>query len=104
MIKLINISFVGVLLGITVVQAQDASRGQELYKTCVQCHGDQGQGLQEKVAPRIAGQYDWYIVSQLQLFKKKERHNPEMYPFISNLNDKDFKDLAAYVSTMKVSH
>lgn len=81
-------------------QAQDAAKGAELYKTCIQCHGDQGLGLVEKNAPRIAGQYDWYIVTSLKAFKSGERKNPEMLPFIKGLSEKDFADLAAYITKL----
>ncbi len=90
------------LLVTTSVMAQDASRGQTLYKTCVQCHGEDGMGDPEQKAPRIAGQFDWYIESSIKMFKEgKERKNPTMLPFIKNLSDQDIADLAAYVSTMQ---
>lgn len=82
---------------------QDAQVGKELYQAnnCAQCHGVEGLGLQEEEAPRIAGQYDWYILKALTDFKSKTRVNEKMYPFIQNLSEADFKNLAAYVSTMK---
>ena len=58
-------------------------------------------GLEEKKAPRIAGQHEWYIYNSLVAFKSKERKNPEMYPFIQNLSDQDFKDLASHISKLK---
>jgi len=80
------------------VFAQDAAKGAQLFATCVQCHGDQGHGDPAQQAPRIAGQHDWYLLSSLIAFKKGERQNPKMLPFIKNLTEKDFKDLAAYIS------
>jgi len=86
----------------TQAMAQDAKRGQTLYKTCVQCHGEDGMGNVEQQAPRIAGQFDWYIISSIEMFKAgKERKNPKMLPFIKNLSNQDIADLAAYVSSMK---
>ncbi|MBK22768.1 MAG: cytochrome C [Halobacteriovorax sp.] len=92
---------VTVLVLASRAQAADAARGANLYKTCVECHGQNGEGMASQEAPRIAGQYDWYILSSLQAFKKKERNNPKMYPFIKNLSDQDFEDLAAHVSRLK---
>lgn len=90
------------LLITTSAMAQDASRGQTLYKTCVQCHGEDGMGNPEQKAPRIAGQFDWYIISSINMFKEgKDRKNPTMLPFIKNLSDQDIADLAAYVSSMQ---
>ncbi|MCR9204122.1 MAG: c-type cytochrome [Halobacteriovoraceae bacterium] len=82
--------------------AGDATKGAGLYKTCVQCHGENGRGNPTEEAPMIAGQYDWYIVSSIKQFKEgKERKNPKMLPYIKNLSDKDIEDLAAYISSMK---
>lgn len=82
--------------------AGDATKGAELYKSCVQCHGADGRGNPDQEAPRIAGQYDWYVVSSIKQFKAgTERKNPKMLPFIKNLSDKDIEDLAAYISAMK---
>lgn len=98
---------IALLMTITVLffasraEAQDAARGATLYKACIQCHGQNGQGMEAKAAPRIAGQYEWYINTSLIAFKKRERKNPEMYPFIAKLSEQDFKDLAAYVSRLK---
>lgn len=76
-------------------------RGAKLFETCVQCHGQNGYGDESQEAPRIAGQHEWYIYSTLVAFKSKERKNEKMYPFIENLTDNDFKDLAAHVSQMQ---
>jgi len=86
----------------TSLFAQDAKRGQVLFKTCVQCHGEKGMGIPEQKAPRIAGQYDWYIISTINKFKEgTDRKNPTMLPYIKNLSDQDIADLAAYVSQMQ---
>lgn len=86
----------------SLLAAGDASRGQGLYKACIQCHGEDGRGNPEQEAPRIAGQYDWYIVSSINQFKAgEERKNPKMLPFIKNLSNQDIEDLAAYIAQMK---
>ena len=84
------------------VQAQDASNGQKIYqaKKCFECHGHNGEGKKEEDAPRIAGQYDWYILISLNNFKSKKRANDKMLPYIEGLGEKDFKDLAAYLSKL----
>jgi cytochrome c553 len=81
--------------------AQNLERGAQLYGTCIQCHGEKGQGLVEQEAPRIAGQHDWYIYTQLVNFKAKKRINLKMYPYIQKLSEQDYKDLAAFVSQLK---
>ena len=92
--------FLLLFLASGTVFSQDATRGADLYKTCVQCHGADGQGVVEQEGPRIAGQYDWYVAGQIKAFQSKDRSNPKMYPFIKNLSEKDVADIAAYVSTM----
>ena len=49
--------------------AGDAERGAALYRTCTVCHGVQAEGNLALNAPRLAGQSDWYLVSQLQNYK-----------------------------------
>ena len=88
------------LFSISNVQAQSAANGKTLYNRCVACHGPTGEGNKAMKAPRIAGQYDWYIYSSLVQFKSGERKNPDMLPFIKNLKDSDYKDLAAFISTL----
>ncbi len=82
------------------LRAQDAARGGELFKTCIECHGADGMGMAEKNAPRIAGQHDWYILTSLKDFKSGTRKNPDMLPFIKGLSEQDFADLAAHISKL----
>lgn len=90
------------IFSLATYAAGDAAKGAALYKTCVQCHGENGRGNPTEEAPMIAGQYDWYIVSSIKQFKAgTERKNPKMLPYISNLSDQDIEDLAAYISSMK---
>ena len=89
------------LLGSITAQSQNVEKGAQLYGTCIQCHGEKGLGNVKEKAPRIAGQYDWYVYTQLVNFKAKKRKNEKMYPFIKNLSDQDYKDLAAFVSQLK---
>lgn len=81
--------------------AQDATKGATLYKQCIACHGEKGDGNPAMKAPRISGQHDWYVLKQLQDMKAgKVRKNPTMNPFLSKLNDQDMKDLASYISKL----
>lgn len=86
----------------SAVLAQDAAKGENLFKAnnCIQCHGPNGQGVADQKGPRIGGQHDWYVLKALSDFKKRERNNPEMYPYIRNLSEQDYKDLSAYVSQL----
>ena len=77
-----------------------AENGKKLFKTCIACHGRDGHGIDAQKAPRIAGQFDWYILKALNDFKTKQRVNPTMLPFIAKMSNQDYQDLAAFVSTM----
>ncbi len=81
--------------------AQDAAKGAELYKQCITCHGDKGDGNPAMKAPRLSGQHDWYVLKQLQDMKAgKIRKNDVMNPFLAKLSEQDMKDLAAYISKL----
>lgn len=88
-------------LVISSAYAGDAVKGQALYSTCIQCHGERGLGNIEQKAPKIAGQHEWYILNQLNAFKAKTRINEKMYPYIKDLSSSDYEDLAAFVSKLK---
>ena len=47
----------------------DAARGNQLYATCVTCHGPSGQGIWSTNAPRLAHMSDWYLKRQLLNFR-----------------------------------
>ncbi len=81
---------------------QDAGKGAELFKQCMTCHGQKGEGIPAQKAPHIAGQYEWYIIKQLQDIKAGIiRKNPVMLPYLNKLNEQDMKDLAAYISKLQ---
>lgn len=87
---------VTVLIFASKTQAQDAAKGATLYSTCIECHGKNGAGV-ESMGPRLAGQYDWYIVTALTDYKKGERKHPSM----KNPSQQDMLDLAAHISRLK---
>lgn len=79
--------------------------GHEIFHNlgqCVTCHGDQAQGLKEKNAPLLAGQEEWYTLSQLTAFKNGTRKNEVMLPFIKDLTEQDFKDVAEYIKLLRI--
>lgn len=80
--------------------AQDAAKGKVLFATCIQCHGEKGEGNPEKKAPKLSGQHDWYVVKQVTEIKSGVRKNPDMQPFVAKLSEQDIKDLAAYIVTL----
>jgi cytochrome c553 len=51
----------------------DVKRGRALYASCLGCHGVRGEGNTTLNAPALAGQTDWYLVTQLERFRAGER-------------------------------
>ena len=89
-----------VFLFISPLMAQDVEKGASLYKKCIVCHGKNGEGKRSQKAPRIGGQFDWYIYQQLKDIKSMVRKNDAMMPYVKNLSDQDFKDLSTFCHSM----
>lgn len=91
------------LLSISVYSA-DPANGEAIYnKKCVTCHNRDGFGKKSQKAPRLAGQYDWYIASQIKAIRDKKRvagAASKMWPFVKQLSDAEIDDLSAYISNM----
>jgi cytochrome c oxidase subunit 2 len=92
----------------SVAAADDAERGALLFENCVQCHGKQGHGDRLALAPAIAGLPQWYVESQLGMFRSGARgDHPQdipglrMRPMSRSLHsDEDVKLVAAFVASL----
>lgn len=90
------------------VTGGDAAAGAAAYAVCLACHGPDGKGNPALKAPPIAGQYDWYLISQLHKFKAGIRGtNPkditggQMRPMSMTLaDDQAIKNVVAHISTL----
>ena len=78
--------------------AGDAAAGKEKSKVCAACHGENGVS-QAPDFPKLAGQYDDYIVRALNDYKSGARKNPIMAAQVANLKREDIADLAAYYAS-----
>jgi cytochrome c oxidase subunit 2 len=86
----------------------DANAGKALYAVCAACHGQNAEGNAALNGPRLTGQEDWYLVRQLQNYKKGLRgaHPQDMFgmqmrPMASTLvDDKAINDVVAYIETL----
>ncbi|MFI5370133.1 MAG: c-type cytochrome [Candidatus Eisenbacteria bacterium] len=87
----------------------NVAAGQTQFTTvCVACHGPDGSGNIAVGAPPIAGQADWYLVSQLEKFKTGMRGvNPDdttgaqMRAMSMTLQDTTaMHDVVAYIKTL----
>jgi len=86
----------------------NAQRGAALYGVCAGCHGADGAGNAATKAPRLTGQFEWYLVSQIKNFKagirgtaKGDTNGAVMVPMASTLaNDQAIADVVAYIMTL----
>ena len=76
-------------------------RGQKLFGKCITCHGKHGTGKKSQKAPKLAGQFDWYIADKIKQMQDGVWENKVMYPYIKNLSDQDRKDLGAFLAAYK---
>lgn len=86
----------------------DTNRGRQAYQTCAACHGADGMGNETSGAPQLAGQNDWYMVTQLRNFKAgyrgahpDDRFGSQMVPMARMLaDDKAIIDVVSYINTL----
>ena len=90
------------------LEGGDATRGRELYKPCVACHGVDGKGVQALGGPPIDHASDWYLLDQLKKFKTgirggdpRDSSGALMRPMTFSLTDEQtMKDVIAYIMTL----
>jgi cytochrome c553 len=92
-----------VSIGITGVAhaAGDAAAGQGKTAVCAACHSADGNSVVGNF-PKLAGQGEKYLLKQLNDIKGGTRMIPEMTGMLTNLNDQDLADIAAYFASKKV--
>ena len=83
-------------------------RGKELFASCASCHGENGSGNPEFLAPQIAGLSQKYVLTQISNFQKNYRGvHPDdlagqrMNPMARHVKtEADLKSVAEYVSKL----
>lgn len=91
-----------------VLEGGDPQAGQASYQMCVACHGAEGQGMEAVNSPPLVGQADWYLLAQLEKFKKGWRGaNPNdisgatMRPNAMLLDETAMANVVAYIQTLR---
>lgn len=87
-----------------VGKGDDLELGAQLYKdNCVRCHGENGEGDNDKFYPRIHGQHYNYLVRQYQWIKEGKRRNanPDMVQQIQTFTERDTLAVLDYVSRLE---
>jgi cytochrome c553 len=96
------------LSGCSFGQTDAATRGKEVFETCVPCHNSDGSGNPGVGAPNIAGMKEWYVEEELDKFRAGTRgmhfsdmEGMRMRPMALSLtSEDDVKAVARYVETL----
>lgn len=74
--------------------------GKTKAAACTSCHTEDG-NTENPMFPRLAGQYESYLIRALKEYKSGERSNPMMMGFAFTLSEEDMRDVAAYYASQK---
>lgn len=80
---------------LNLLKQANPSKGKELAKNCVSCHGENGLSTSPNL-PSLAGQLPTYLFKQLQDYADGSRENPLMSGLVKSLSKQDAADLAAW--------
>jgi cytochrome c oxidase subunit 2 len=85
-------------------------KGRITFASCQSCHGLKAEGNQAIGAPRLAGQYQWYLIRQLQNFKGDMRGTHELDTYGQTMrsmahallpDEQTVRDVVAYIATLQ---
>ena len=82
----------------SLVNKAVANQGKKLSASCAACHGQTGDGDQVTF-PKLAGQYNSYLIQALKDYRSGERDNPIMSGQAANLSIGQIEALSAYFSS-----
>jgi cytochrome c553 len=85
-------------LGGTALAAGDPQAGKEKAAVCAGCHGVDGNSS-IGANPRLAGQYESYLLQALKRYKSGQRKDLLMANMVAGLTEQDMKDLAAWFAS-----
>lgn len=78
----------------------NATAGKGKAETCGACHGEDGNSADPN-NPRLAAQYESYLVKALEDYKSGVRKNAIMNGMAAGLSAEDIKDISAYYASQK---
>lgn len=107
MLRLTFIFLSSLLFNFCFAEEGNFESGKMKSNICSTCHGVDGNSF-INIWPKIAGQYENYLIKQLKDFRKGstgERFDINMFGMVKNLSDQDILDLASFFSnqTLKIS-
>lgn len=86
----------------SLVNQAKADMGKKASVTCAACHGETGNGMPgQEQNPKLAGQYENFLVQALKDYRSGDRQNAIMSGFAGNLTIGQIEALAAYFSSQE---
>jgi cytochrome c oxidase subunit 2 len=94
--------------GVAAALPGDVQRGKKLFRNCSVCHGDNGEGIWNMGAPRLAGMASGYLATQLKNFRdglrgshRDDQYGQQMAAMASILGGNSaIDDVVAYIATL----
>lgn len=86
----------------------NVNRGRTAFQSCATCHGANAEGNEAMGAPALAGQNDWYLVTQLKNFRagfrgthQSDTYGAQMAAMARSLtDDQAIMNVVSYISTL----
>lgn len=72
--------------------------GKDLTAACSACHGENGNSSDPNF-PRLAGQYQSYLIKAIEDYQNGKRNNPIMAGMAQTLGEDDIENIAAYYAS-----
>lgn len=79
----------------------DVALGKTKAAACAGCHGEDGNSPADSGFPRLAGQYESYLIKTLQDYKSGKRKHAIMNGIAAGLNEMDIENLASFYASQK---
>jgi cytochrome c553 len=92
---------ISILAALTITAAAQDIEAQ--VQSCAACQGQNGAPADPKTTPIIWGQTEYYLVRQLQSYKKGDRHNPAMEAISKSIKDEDMRPIGSLLCGKSVA-
>ncbi|MDY0329517.1 MAG: c-type cytochrome [Thiomonas sp.] len=96
--------------GVAFADKKEIKLGQSIWMAgipdravpaCAACHGPSGEGMPSRY-PRIGGQWQGYLETELQMFRNDRRTNsPEMHDIASRMTDRQISAVADFAAGLR---
>jgi len=87
---------------ISSISATKIAAGKKLAGTCAACHGNDGASTTTGAFPKLAGQYESYLVHALKEYRSGDRNNAIMAGFAKQMTIQDIEALSAWFASQDV--